>query len=155
VFSGTNSAQGVLNRNNIKFGNNAVLPTAEIIIHEAKSLNGLSRSEKSCLILIVPNNVGLAESELIYQWKDALSNVWFHALMNSYASTTRQQGYMTVHVSYATNDERALVDEIERVFNPQSVCIFSTEGVVRALQERSSQWNTRVLTDFDLYPMQR
>ncbi len=143
TFSGGNTAIGVLSRNDITLGGNQFLPTSQIIIREAAVVRELPIKTRSCLTMVIPARVGILSGIPDNPWKDTLSNVWFHALTDSYTIEAQIQAYMTANVAPALGDEADLVDAISKTFDPSSVCIFSTRYVTNELRERRDDWTTR------------
>lgn len=145
TFSGGNTAAGVLTRNDLVKGSVEFLPTAEIIIREANRVRSLPMKERTCLTLIIPSRLGATDEKFNGPWVGTLSNVWFHALTDSYTTWAMDQAYMTVNVAPAYGNEADLAGLIARTFHPPSVCVLSSRDVNERLREIGPQWQTRDL----------
>jgi hypothetical protein len=145
TFSGGSTAIGVLTRNDITKGDTNYLPAAELVVQEIKEVRVLPNHEKSCLTMIIPLRVGARPDAPIAPWQLTLTNVWFHALTESYTVQAMEQAYMTPNVAPALDNEADLVNAIVKTYDPQSNCIYSTNFVVDRLQQLGPQWRTRSL----------
>jgi hypothetical protein len=145
TFSAGNTAIGVLSRNDIMKGGNQYLPTVQIIIRESEAVRDLPIETRSCLTMVIPARIGILSGIPDNPWKDTLSNVWFHALSDSYTIEAQVQAFMTANVAPTLGNEADLVNAISKTFDPPSVCIFSTPYVTSQLNERRDDWTTRDL----------
>ena len=153
AFAGGNTAQGVLYRNDITKGSDDFIPTARLVVREARSVRDRPIRERSCLTLMIPDRLGVLPKDdpkfggTANAWRDVLANVWFHGLTRSYTSAAKEQGYMTPNIAGAVNDERALVAAISATFDPSSVCVFSSKWVNAELNYLRADWRTRDLQE--------
>ena len=145
TFSAGGTAIGVLSRNDITKREKQYLPTAKIIIRESEAVRNLPIETRSCLTMVIPARIGILSGIPDNPWKDTLSNVWFHALTDSYTIEAQAQAFMTTNVAPALGNEADLVNAISKTFDPPSVCIFSTPYVTSQLNERRQDWTTRDL----------
>lgn len=145
TFGGGSTAVGVLTRNDIVKGSTVYLPTAEVILREARATRNLPIKERTCLTLVIPTRLGTSDGTTNDPWMGTLANVWYHALTDSYNQWSMSQAYMTVNIAPALTDESALVDSIAKTFDPPSVCIFSTATINARLREKRPDWQTRDL----------
>ena len=145
TLSGGNTAIGVLSRNELVKGSTVFLPTAKAVLREAEAARNLPLDRRSCLTLIIPTRLGVSDGTTNGPWMGTLSNVWFHALTNSYNEWSKSQAYMMGNVAPGLNNEDDLVDVISRTLDPSSICIVSTGRVNVRLRELRPDWQTRDL----------
>lgn len=152
-FGAGSIAPGVAYRNDITKGSDDFLPTAQIVVRESRNVRTRPIQERSCLILVIPNRLGVLPADnpkfggTTNAWKDVLANVWFHGLTRSYTTNSHEQSYMSPNLAGALGDENELVKAISATFDPQSMCVFSSKWVNAELNYLRTDWRTRDLQE--------
>jgi hypothetical protein len=147
------TAIGVAYRNDITKGSDDFLPTAQIVVRESRNVRQRPIQERSCLILAIPNRLGVLPTDnpkfggTANAWKDVLANVWFHGLTRSYTTNSHEQSYMSPNIAGSLGDEREMVKAISATFDPQSMCVFSSKIVNLELNYMRPVWRTRDLKE--------
>ena len=126
------------------------LRTARIIYAAAEQVMDLPLRDKSWLMLALPNRItktsGYDGSHII------LSNVWLHSLTRSQTLTGNQTSYVAVNLEArgALASDKTIADEMPKIFQPDSVLVFSTSDVVNRLKNDGYPWKTIVFDEAKL-----
>lgn len=126
------------------------LRTARIINAAAEQVMDLPLRDKSWLMLALPNRItktsGYDGSHII------LSNVWLHSLTKSQTLTGNQTSYVAVNLEArgALASDKTIADEMPKIFQPDSVLVYSTSDVVNRLKNDGYPWKTIVFDEAKL-----
>lgn len=137
------------------------LPLSSIVLSESALNRTRSFNERTCMLLVLPKSVATdaADEEYGLVFGDGdpanslwLANIWFQALSDSatteaFARTSRTTELGRVFDDFPSLAESRIDETIEESFDPDEVCILSTNEINAELRKKSLAWRT-----FDIEP---
>jgi hypothetical protein len=141
AISGTSTAYGVLNRNEITKRSQIHIENAQQIVELVKKSQRLSFVSQECSVLIVPAAPtsipvsGLAPSIAV------LTNVWYHSLTGSYTELAQKNSYLVSNFSSFENPAEISMS-INSVLDPNMTCVHSSASVIENLRKYGDGWST-------------
>ena len=141
AVSGTSTAYGVLNRNEITKRSQIHLENAQQIVELVKKSQRFSFVSQECSVLIVPAAPtsipvsGLAPSIAV------LTNVWYHSLTGSYTELAQRNSYLVSNFSSFENPAEISMS-INSVLDPNMTCVHSSASVIENLRKYGDGWST-------------
>ena len=143
-FSGTSSAVGLLTRNEITKRSHNYMTQAEGIVQLTRTTKNIDPKERECILLFVPLQSENSSTDVNGPAVSLLTNVWYHSL--SRTNTEKSQIISSVAVNLTSSaDESEVAASIVRTYNPDSVCIYTTDDIVKALNSTKTYWKLRRL----------
>jgi len=140
TFSGASTAYGVLNRNEITKRSQHHLENSKQILETLSRTRNLPFFERECVVLVVPADSESTPSNNYAPSIAVLTNIWYHALSQSYTETAAERTSLMAGLSSYT-DEASIAESIEAIFDSDLDCIYSTAGVIEVLNAGNTQWN--------------
>jgi hypothetical protein len=143
-LSGLSTAYGVLQRNEITKRAQIHLENSKAILQLVNETREFDITQRECVLVVVPLETKTNAASTYAPAITTLTNIWYHALSGSYTNTVQERSVaLSGLLSYT--DETVIAESLSAIFDPATVCLYSSLGVTRALDEEMGQWNLNQL----------